>query len=81
MLSIVVSPGYMPRVGDRWEVLRLGVRRGTFGGVDTPELGDSLWWDTSRLLVDGSVSIVPSPGAAGLIVMAGSLLCARRRRA
>lgn len=79
-LNIDLAQGYVPTLGDRWEVLRFGAARGGFEHVFTPELLGGLFFDTSRLLSDGTISVVPSPATPITGVVISALVAARRRR-
>jgi hypothetical protein len=40
-----------------------------FAGYQLPTLDPGLSWDTSQLLVDGDLNVVPEPGSLALAVV------------
>lgn len=56
---------------------------GTFAQADLPSLSPGLMWDLSNLYTQGTlmVTLVPEPSRPMLLVLAGGLWLARRRRA
>ncbi|RYD71501.1 MAG: PEP-CTERM sorting domain-containing protein, partial [Verrucomicrobiaceae bacterium] len=60
----------------------LGGFSGNFASLNLPTLNAGLSWQTSSLPVDGTLSVVPEPGAVfSLLAGAGMMLGLRRRRA
>lgn len=62
-------------VFEGWSVIA-----GAFAQIDGTDLGDGLYWDTTKLLINGTLTVVPEPGVwmlLGLGALAG--LAARLR--
>ena len=76
--------GYSPVAGDTFDILDWGTLAGTFDTLHLPALGSSLAWDTSRLYLDGTLSVaaIPEPEAYALLLAGLGMLgpLARRRR-
>jgi autotransporter-associated beta strand protein len=53
---------------------------GSFSSVVLPTLSGGLSWDTSSLLVDGSIAVVPEPASLLLVAAGGALTLTRSRR-
>jgi len=53
--------------------------RGTFDVVQLGALQHGLSWDSSKLYLDGTVTVIPAP-SAGLVMIGGLLSFARRGR-
>jgi hypothetical protein len=70
--------GYWPVLGDHWTVLSLGARTGKFSEFDLPGLDVGLHWDVRGLYSQGTVAVIPAPGAWPLL--AGALITAARSR-
>ena len=69
VLSVGLGDGFVPELGDVFEVLDFGAVSGGFRSVSLPELGRGLRLDASGLLVDGRLVVVPEPGAAAVLVV------------
>jgi fibronectin-binding autotransporter adhesin len=70
-------------LGDTWDLFDWSTTPdGTFtiNASDLPTLGAGLSWDTSDLLVGGSITVVPEPSRVLLLVFAGLATVMRRRR-
>jgi T5SS/PEP-CTERM-associated repeat protein len=78
ILEVTLQEGFSPRSGDRFNLLDFGALTGQFDAVRLPNLIGSLDWDTARLYQDGSLSVIPEPGALLLMLAATMLLGARR---
>lgn len=87
-LEISLYNGFTPNLGDSWAIVQSGGSIAYTGVTTFPQLGNGLSWNIQ--VVSGSsefggsgssliVSVVPTPGAAALIGLAG-LIGSRRRR-
>jgi len=56
-LEVLLADAFAPSAGDSFDVLDFNSISGAFGSIVLAPLGDSLFWDTSRLLVDGTLSV------------------------
>ena len=79
--------GFSPEMDQVGSILQLfNVTNNDFSGMFDDilgtDLGDGYSWDTSNLLVDGTISMVPEPAAYALLTGFGavSLILLRRRR-
>ena len=62
-LDITVGGGFVPTLGQSFDVLDFGTARGAFDTINgTP--GAGLAWDTSQILIDGTLSVVTALAAA-----------------
>ena len=50
-----------------------------FSAINLPSLDPGLYWDTADLIVGGTITVIPEPGSATLL-LAGLGMLARRRR-
>jgi MYXO-CTERM domain-containing protein len=87
-LEITLFNGFSPNLGDSWAIVQSGGSIAYTGVTTFPQLGNGLSWNiqvvagSSEFGGSGSsliVSVVPTPGAAALIGLAG-LIGSRRRR-
>jgi len=67
--------------GETIELFRWSHHEGEFDLLDLPALGGKLYWDTSTLYSNGSLSVVPASGSVAVLGLAGIVACYRRRRA
>jgi autotransporter-associated beta strand protein len=72
----------LPEVGTTITLFDLtgGTFAGAFTSILNPELGGELFWDTSRLLVDGTITAavpIPEPVSAALLGLLAASLLAR----
>uniref|UniRef100_UPI003568F9B4 PEP-CTERM sorting domain-containing protein n=1 Tax=Pontiella sp. TaxID=2837462 RepID=UPI003568F9B4 len=74
------TTGYTAALNDSFTVFtNWGGFAGSFSSITGTDLGDGLSFDTSNLLVDGTVTVIPEPATLGLVVMmGGGLLWIRR---
>ena len=85
-LKVVLLDGYVPALGDRFDLFdwngSLGAASGAFADLLLPTLSGEWVWDTSRIYLDGDLSViaVPEPQTWGLMALglAGVLLWQRR---
>ncbi len=67
--------------GDTFDLFDAATFSGTLTQGIMPTLDPGLAWDISNVGVDGSITVVPEPGSAALLVLGGTLLFRRRRQA
>ncbi|RYD75659.1 MAG: PEP-CTERM sorting domain-containing protein, partial [Verrucomicrobiaceae bacterium] len=77
----VTASGDLLAMGDTFNLFDAGSFAGTFTSYNLPALDPGLFWDTSKLGIDGTLAVVPEPSAALLLTCAAALLGMRRRRA
>ena len=80
-LEVVLIDGFSPSAGDVFDLLDADSMVGSFTTLDLPDLsGEGLFWNTSSLLVDGTLAVViPEPvGLPGLAAIASVLAAASR---
>lgn len=73
---------FAPASGNVFDLLDWGSLSGSFSQVTLPTLGDGLAWDTSRLYLDGTISVaaVPEPQAYAMVLAGLGLLAFSTRR-
>ena len=80
----VTAAGDAISAGDSWDLFNATTIRGAFSSFALPTLGDGLTWNTSRLAVDGTLSVaaVPEPGTISMVALAmfGLIAYAWRKR-
>lgn len=77
------DPAYIPLLGDSFQFLEVaGNWTGSFGTLNLPSLSSGLQWNTSQLYSHGtlSVSAIPEPSSAVLVLTMALALVVRRRR-
>ena len=65
-LNINVLDGFVPTVGDEFNILDFGSSSGVFGTVSTSSPGSEIEWDLSRLQSEGVISVL-SDGTSVLL--------------
>ena len=65
--------------GSTFDILNWVSESGTFSTVNLPTLSDGLFWDSSKLYVDGTIQVVPEPATLLLLIMAAGLGLILRR--
>jgi len=79
-LDVVFLDGFTPTNVISFDLFNWdGGVNGTFAATNLPTLTGDLSWDTSDLYNGGSVSVVPEPATAGMLVLSGLLIAAYRR--
>lgn len=81
-LNVALIDGFMPTVGDTFDLLDWGTLVGTFAQINLPRLDDGVW-NTRDLYATGELHVaIPEPAAALLLTLGAlSLLHGGRRRA
>jgi len=80
ILDLAILSGYAPQMGDTFTIFdgsTPGFDAGSFE-IET-NLGDGLYWDTSELESEGTVTVAPEPGTVALLAL-GLSICAQSRR-
>ena len=83
-LDVVLYNGFVPTVGNSFEILQYGQLSGDFGTVNYPALSGGLSWERTISAVAMTISVVPEPSTwASLLagLACGGYLRFRRRRA
>lgn len=57
VLDVSMINAFAPKDGDSFDILDFGTITGSFGTIHLPVLGGNLYWNTSNLLVDGTLSV------------------------
>jgi hypothetical protein len=78
-LVVELIDGFVPSAGTGFQLLGFNEFQGNFGDIQLPALPTSLGWDTSNLLVNGSISVIPEPSTALLGLLTLTLTLVRRR--
>ncbi len=78
-LSVELSTGFDPLLGDSFDLIDWGTASGTFDGMTLPTLTGSLSWDTSELYTTGTITVVPEPAVIGLLSIGAILTLVGRR--
>lgn len=79
-LEIVSWEGFMPTLGDSFQLFTFNNISGNFHLITAFQLGGGLQWDYSLLESEGRLTVVPEPSTWLLLALgAGALLLARRR--
>ena len=75
-----IVPGIRPDLGDSCQILDADAFRGSFSSIALSTVEEGLCIEASRLVVDGTVTIVPEPATVSLLGIAIVALATRRRR-
>jgi T5SS/PEP-CTERM-associated repeat protein len=76
------DPAYLPLLGDSFQFIEVtGNWTGSFGTLNLPTLSGGLQWNTSQLYSHGtlSVSAIPEPSSALLLMISLAMFIGRRR--
>lgn len=80
-VALLFGEGYIASKGDRFDLFDWeGDVSGSFSLIDAPTLTGDLQWDTSRLYTDGTLSVIPEPANALLMLSAVPALLLQRKR-
>ena len=71
---------YAATLGDSVKLFDGNDYAGAFADVTGTSLGGGLFWDTSSLSVDGTITVVPEPASLALLAAGGLLIGTSRRR-
>jgi len=77
-LDVALQNGFIPAVGDQFDLFTFGSESGEFSNMNLPTLPNGTW-DTSDLYTTGTISVVPEPASIGVLVAGASMLMVRRR--
>ncbi len=81
-LIVAMADGFTPQVGASFDILDFTSVSGSFSSVLLPTLAGGLEWDTSKLYLNGTISVVPEPATCVMLFAAVvSAFFAVRRRA
>ena len=83
-LDVVLYNGFVPTVGNSFEILQYGQLSGDFGTVNYPALSGGLSWERTISAVAMTITVVPEPSTwASLLagLACGSYFRFGRRRA
>jgi T5SS/PEP-CTERM-associated repeat protein len=85
LLTILMYDGFLPDIGNTFDILTADTINGEFASVSSPNLGNGLYFDIAYLTYPGStdivrltVSVVPEPISSVLFITGGVLLAGRR---
>jgi len=57
ILEISLADGFLPKLSDTFDILDFNTVSDNFAEMNLPALEDGLLWDTSQLLVDGTLCV------------------------
>ncbi len=80
ILDVQLIDGFLPSLGDTFDLFDAAVMAGDFDHILLPSLGSGLSFDVSALSINGTIAIVPEPGTTAVLGLAGLWAMARRRR-
>jgi MYXO-CTERM domain-containing protein len=78
-LKLLLEPGYDVSYLDSFTIINAGSISGVFGALAGDGPGHGLSWQVDYTGTTVTVTAVPAPGAAGLLI-AGLIAAGRRRR-
>lgn len=80
-LAVSLADGYMPQLGESFDLFDAKVISGEFDDIILPELAAAnMSWDTSSLYFDGVITVVPEPCTVMLISTGMVLFVGRRKK-
>ena len=79
-LDVQLIGGFNPQLGDSFDLLDFDSLTGSFSDIRLPTLNHGLAFDTTSLLIDGTLSVVPEPASVSVVAIALACLAKRRRR-
>jgi len=78
--TLNLSTGYSATFGNTVQIFDADTIAGSFDTITGTTLGGGLSWDISSLYIDGTISVVPEPGTAGLFSAGIAFALLRRRK-
>jgi hypothetical protein len=72
--------GFHPSEGDTFDLFDFGSLIGRFDTVSLPLLAEGLAWNDSQLYVDGTITVIPEPSSAVLLLSVVAFGCTRTPR-
>lgn len=82
-LDVVLFNGFVPSLGDSFEVLQYGQLSGDFGTVSYPALADGLSWERTTSATTMAITVVPEPSTIAMAlagIACGGFSTWRRRK-
>jgi autotransporter-associated beta strand protein len=79
-LSVVLYDGFVPSLGDHFDLFDASSVTGRFDSTTLPELPEGLAWDTTNLYSSGTIGVTPEPATISLLALAGAAMLGRRKR-
>jgi hypothetical protein len=79
LLNVTFTNDYTGNVGDTFDLFNFGSVSGMFSQTNLPTLGAGKEWNTDHLYTQGEITIVPEPGACGLLALGLATLRRRKR--
>jgi autotransporter-associated beta strand protein len=83
VLNVSLINGFVPSLGDTFDMFDWGSKTSTFADVILPTLSDAFAWDISKLYVNGELSVaaVPEPAGFGMAAVAALFVICFRTKA
>jgi fibronectin-binding autotransporter adhesin len=81
-LTVAYYNGFSPSYGQSFDLFDFNSSSGMFASVSLPTLGNHLYWNTSMLYTDGSISVqaVPEPASFAALSLGALALLKRRKK-
>ncbi len=79
-LNVSLLGGFMPTLGDSFDVMNWGALSDTFAHINLPSLVGPMDWDVSNLYTTGTLNVVPEPATLTPMVLAWVCLLSGNRR-
>ncbi len=79
-LDVSLGSGFLPYTGEAFQLLSFGSETGRFASVTLPTLPPGQSWDATGLYTTGTITAVPEPATAGLLVAVAGVLAGRPSR-